>query len=137
MHQLNQNWKVKRQKMVVFKIKLVFVKFNKLIDKLFDFYSPNVKNLRIFLAFTLCVTVCNAYKVLFLGPFNGKSHFLYIQSFVRALIERGHEVTFLTSNSLSHLNLANYTEVLVDPPIDLTSQSGWRCFFSFYFCVVF
>lgn len=56
-----------------------------------------------------------------MGPFNGKSHFLYLQSFVKALLDRGHEVTFLTSQSLSHLKLANYTEVLIDPPFDIHS----------------
>lgn len=56
-----------------------------------------------------------------MGPFNGKSHFLYLQSFVKALLDRGHEVTFLTSQSLSHLKLDNYTEVLIDPPFDIHS----------------
>lgn len=65
---------------------------------------------------------CNAYKVLVLGPMNGKSHFLYVSSFVHALLNRGHEVTYLTSISLSHLKLANYTEVLIDPPLDLMSK---------------
>lgn len=85
-------------------------------------------NLRIVLALTLFVTICNGYKVLFLAPMNGKSHFLYLQNFVHALLKRGHEVTFLTSNSLSHLKLANYTEVLIDPPIDLTSQMDFDGF---------
>lgn len=53
---------------------------------------------------------------------NGKSHFLYVSTFVHALLNRGHEVTYLTSNTLSHLKLANYTEVLIDPPLDLTAK---------------
>lgn len=44
---------------------------------------------------------------------------MFMEKFVRALLDRGHEVTFLTSNSLNHLQLENYTEVLVDPPLDL------------------
>lgn len=63
--------------------------------------------------------------MLLLAPINGKSHFLYISSFAKALLERGHEVTFLTSNSLSHLKLANYTEVLIDPPLDLLGMSKY------------
>lgn len=59
--------------------------------------------------------------MLFLAPFNGRSHFLYLQSFVLALLDRGHEVTFLTSQSLNHLKLKNYTEVLIDPPFDIHS----------------
>lgn len=61
----------------------------------------------------------SALKVLFLGPFMGKSHSLYCQSFVLDLLKRGHAVTFLTSHSLAHLNLANYTEILAYPPLDL------------------
>lgn len=67
------------------------------------------------------MTICNAYKILFLGPMNGKSHFLYVSSFVRAALDRGHEVTYLTSNTLSHLKLANYTEVLIDPPLNVSA----------------
>lgn len=77
------------------------------------------------MALSLLVTICNAYRVLVLGPMVGKSHFLYISSFVRALLGRGHEVTYLTSNSLSKSNLANYTEVLVDPPLDLFKESKY------------
>lgn len=69
----------------------------------------------------LTSTTVNGYRVLVLGPMNGKSHFLYVSSFVQALQSRGHEVTYLTSNSLMHLKLANYTEVLIDPPLDLMS----------------
>lgn len=64
----------------------------------------------------------NGYKILVLGPMNGPSHFLYVSSFVRALLDRGHEVTYLTSNSLKNLNLSNYTEVLIDSPFDVTAR---------------
>lgn len=76
---------------------------------------------QIFLTLTMCLTIGHGYKVLFLGPFNGKSHFLYMQSFVLALIDRGHEVTFLTSQSINHIKLKNYTEILIDPPFDIHS----------------
>lgn len=65
----------------------------------------------------------NGYKILFMAPFNQKSHFLYCQSFVKELLNRGHEVTFITSSSLTELNLKNYTEVLIDPPFDFTALS--------------
>lgn len=52
----------------------------------------------------------------------GKSHFLYIQSFVRAMLEREHEVTYLTSNTLNHLKLTNYTEVLIESPFDMSAS---------------
>ncbi|XP_055308151.1 UDP-glycosyltransferase UGT5-like, partial [Sitodiplosis mosellana] len=78
-------------------------------------------NLKIFLALSIFVTLSNGYKVLFMGTFNGKSHSLNMQSFVKALLNRGHEVTFLTSQSMGNVNLANYTEILIDPPFDIHS----------------
>lgn len=68
------------------------------------------------------VAACNAYKVLVLCPMNGRSHFLYMSTFVEALLGRGHEVTYLTSNSHHNLKLANYTEVLIDPPFNVPSK---------------
>lgn len=52
---------------------------------------------------------------------NGKSHFLYTSTFVRALLNRGHEVTYLTSISMNEPNHVNYTEVLIDPPQNMTA----------------
>lgn len=72
---------------------------------------------------SLFLSIGNGYNILFLGPMNGMSHTLFMSSFVQTLISRGHRVTFLTSNSLKHLNLANYTEILVDPPLDLVALS--------------
>lgn len=63
------------------------------------------------------------YNVLFLGIFNAKSHVLYMQSFIKAVLDRGHQVTFVTSQSLNHLNFTNYTEALIDPPFDFFSLS--------------
>lgn len=89
-------------------------------------FGSFLKNfLRTLLALSMLLTI-DGYKVLFLGPFNGKSHFLYMQSFVLALLDKGHEVTFLTSQSLNHLKLKNYTEILIDPPFDLHSLCKFR-----------
>ncbi|XP_031639548.1 UDP-glucuronosyltransferase 1-10-like [Contarinia nasturtii] len=77
----------------------------------------------ILLLFT-SLTFSDAYKVLFIGIFNGKSHSMFLQSFVKSLLNRGHEVTFLTSQSfMKHTNSTNYSEVLIDPPFDL--KSSW------------
>lgn len=46
---------------------------------------------------------------------------MYTSSFVRALLDRGHEVTYLTSISMNQPNLVNYTEVLIDPPQNMTA----------------
>lgn len=64
---------------------------------------------------------CNGYKILFLAPFNGKSHFMYTSAFARKLLDRGHEVTYLTSISMNQPNLVNYTEVLIDPPQNMSA----------------
>lgn len=50
-------------------------------------------------------------------------------TFVQALLNRGHEVTFLTVQSLNHLNLQNYTEIQVNIPLDAKTQ---RKHFFFY-----
>lgn len=41
-----------------------------------------------------------------------------MSAFVKALLQRGHEVTFITSQSMNQ-NITNYTEILIDPPFDL------------------
>lgn len=49
--------------------------------------------------------------------------------FVKAILDRGHEVTFLTVQSLSHLNLKNYTEIQVNIPLDSKTR---RKYFDVY-----
>lgn len=78
--------------------------------------------MRLVLLLFTCATFSNGYKVLLIGTFNGKSHFLYIQAFANALLNRGHQVTLITSQSMNQTNLTNYTEVLIDPPFDIHSM---------------
>lgn len=52
-------------------------------------------------------------------PMNGKSHMNYVQVFIRELIGRGHEVTCITSISMSGTKPDNYTEILIEPPFDM------------------
>lgn len=56
----------------------------------------------------------------------GRSHFLFMAEFVKALLDRGHEVTFITIFSLNHLNLRNYTEILIN--IRNHSDTESKCF---------
>lgn len=60
---------------------------------------------------------CGGYKYLGLFPFPVKSHFLWIEHFLEALLSRGHELTILTSFKMknSHPNL---TEILIEPGFD-------------------
>lgn len=61
----------------------------------------------------------SGYNILVATPLNGKSHWLFMQSIVKALLDRHHEVTVITSKPWDGVKPVNYTEVLVDPPIDL------------------
>lgn len=61
----------------------------------------------------------SGYNILVLTPLNGKSHWLFMQSIIKAILDRHHEVTVITSKSWDGIKPANYTEVLIDPPIDL------------------
>lgn len=85
---------------------------------------------------TVFINCVFGYNVLFLGTFNAKSHVLYMQSFIKAVIDRGHEVTYVTSQSLNHMNLTNYTEVLIDPPFEFFSLSKCKNE-AFYFVLFF
>lgn len=61
-----------------------------------------------------------------LMPINGKSHMNYIDIFIRELISRGHEVTYITSIAMSGTKPDNYTEVLIDPPFDVEFLSEYE-----------
>lgn len=71
----------------------------------------------------LSLSSVNSYTILFLAPFNAKSHWLFLENFVKALLERQHEVTCITSNSMTGTKPANYTEVLIKPALDFESIS--------------
>ncbi|XP_030562496.1 UDP-glucuronosyltransferase 2B15-like isoform X1 [Drosophila novamexicana] len=54
------------------------------------------------------------YRILAPIFFLGESHFMMINSIIKELVQRGHEVTFVTPFSLAKENLgSNYTEVLI------------------------
>lgn len=69
------------------------------------------------------ISRANGYKILFLAPLNGKSHWMYLQTFIEAILDRGHEVTCITSITFNGPKSENYTEVLIDPPLDLNVVS--------------
>lgn len=73
----------------------------------------------------LILTLSNiqCYKILFLVSFNAKSHWLFLENFVKALLERHHEVTCITSNSLSGSHPDNYTEILIEPALNFEAFS--------------
>lgn len=65
--------------------------------------------------FLLCIALGNGYKILFITFVNGKSHWLYFQKLVKALLDRQHEVTCVTSRTWAGLKPTNYTEILAEP----------------------
>lgn len=67
------------------------------------------------------VSVANGYKILFMVPFNGPSHWILLQNFVKALVNRGHEVTAIVNTSISNFKSPNYTEILINPPFDMST----------------
>lgn len=67
----------------------------------------------------LLIGATSGYKILFLTPLYGKSHWLFMQHIIKALLDRYHEVTVITARTWDDVKPINYTEVLIDPPIDL------------------
>ena len=84
-------------------------------------YFQNVKLILVLLCVTL--STVNTYKILFLAPFNAKSHWLFLENFVKALLERKHEVTCITSITLSGVHPVNYTEILIKPALEFETFS--------------
>lgn len=99
------------------------------------------------------ITASNGYKVLVVAPrlgmfqtfeiiscFNsydflfilGTSHFLFMSEFVKALLDRGHEVTFITIFSLNHLNLTNYTEISINIQNRSDTESKCQLLYDFF-----
>ncbi|KAG4070679.1 hypothetical protein HA402_013599 [Bradysia odoriphaga] len=58
-----------------------------------------------------------ASNILFLVPFPGPSHYVFIGNFVKELIARGHDVTAITNFKLNE-NSTRYNEILIDPQYD-------------------
>lgn len=68
-------------------------------------------------------SLANAYKILFLVPFNGKSHWILMESIIESLLERHHEVTTITNYKWNGPKPLNYTEILIDPPLNFEAYS--------------
>ncbi|XP_058448415.1 UDP-glycosyltransferase UGT5-like [Malaya genurostris] len=69
----------------------------------------------------LNIATVQSYKILFLAPFNGPSHWFMLKHFIRELTNRGHEVTCITGIKFGE-PLGNYTEVLIDPAYPLRDK---------------
>ncbi|KAG4072142.1 hypothetical protein HA402_015641, partial [Bradysia odoriphaga] len=67
------------------------------------------------------LSISNGYKILFLVPFPGPSHWFLLQSFVKELVNRGHHVTAIVNKPITAFKSPNYTEVLINPSFDITT----------------
>lgn len=72
--------------------------------------------------FVLFVSFVHAGNILFLVPFNGPSHWLFLSHFIRELLNREHHVTAVTGIKYAESTHSNYTEILIDPPYDFTKN---------------
>lgn len=70
--------------------------------------------------FSLATSI-QGHKILVVVPMHGKSHWNYMKVFVNELLNRGNEVTCITSISMGKQKPENYTEILIDPPFDVQS----------------
>lgn len=71
---------------------------------------------------SLLLSYVSAGNILFLVPFNGPSHWLFLSHFIRELLNRGHHVTAVTGIKYAESTHSNYTEVLIDPPYDFSKN---------------
>ncbi|GAB0091280.1 hypothetical protein DMENIID0001_061010 [Sergentomyia squamirostris] len=70
----------------------------------------------VLLAFVTCLGIqCNTSRILLAMPYLGKSHCLYIAPLMKALSDKGHNVTVMSQCSFSQ-STANYKEIKLDRP---------------------
>ncbi|XP_063701015.1 UDP-glycosyltransferase UGT5-like [Culicoides brevitarsis] len=74
-----------------------------------------------FLYFFALISFTSAGNILFLAPFNGPSHWLFLSNIIRELLQKGHHLTAVTGIPLKGGN-ENYTEILIDPPYDFNRK---------------
>uniref|UniRef100_A0A336LTZ6 CSON000634 protein n=1 Tax=Culicoides sonorensis TaxID=179676 RepID=A0A336LTZ6_CULSO len=75
----------------------------------------------VFYIFLVIISYACAGNILFLVPFNGPSHWLFLSHFIRELLNRGHHVTAITGIKYTYSVNSNYTEILIDPPYDFST----------------
>lgn len=56
------------------------------------------------------------HKILVIVTVHGKSHWNYMKVFIDELLNRGNEITCITSVTIGNNKPENYTEVLIEPP---------------------
>lgn len=74
-----------------------------------------------FCAFVVLLTLLSnnsiyGHKILVIVTMHGKSHWSYMKVFIDELLNRGNEITCITSVTFGDGKPDNYTEILIDPP---------------------
>lgn len=70
-----------------------------------------------------CLLASNSYKILLLAPLPGLSHWGMMQNIINELLNRGHEVTAISSFELKRdsNSMQNYTDVRVEPKLNVNA----------------
>lgn len=82
-----------------------------------------IQQLLFFSLLTSIPVFCNAYKILFLVPLPLRSHWHLMENIINGLLDRGHEITAITSFDLNRdLNsIHNYTDIRINPIMDMNN----------------
>lgn len=64
----------------------------------------------------LSIDTIHGHKILVIVTMHGKSHWNYMKVFIDELLNRGNEITCITSIPFGDDKPENYTEILIDPP---------------------
>lgn len=103
-------------------LSFLFNKINQFKEKVNQF--PSIfQNYQAILVFFALMHLAAGYKILFLIPFNGKSHWILLERVIESLLERHHHVTAITNFKWNGPRPENYTEILIDPPLDFEKHS--------------
>lgn len=98
-------------------------RIQKKISTFFYIFSSIFQKYQVIFVFCALVHLSMGYKILFLIPFKGKSHWILLKTIIEALLDRQHHVTAITNFKWNGPRPMNYTEILIDPPLDFEKQS--------------
>ncbi|XP_031622937.1 UDP-glucuronosyltransferase 1-9-like [Contarinia nasturtii] len=75
-------------------------------------------NLFILSSLLLFASATSGLKILLFTPIDAYSHWIFMQNIIQALLNKNHEITVVTAKTWNGVKPTNYTEVLIDPPLD-------------------
>lgn len=78
------------------------------------------------LGIQLLLPYIHGYKILYMVPIHGKSHWVYAENFIEALLNKGHEVTCITNFEYRGKPHQNYTDVMIEDPFNFASMGIYR-----------